>query len=373
MRPAIVLAASLPLLLFSLAARAGDEVRERAAKKACLIGDTAKGVEILADLFIDTNDPVYIFNQGRCFEQNRLYEDAIARFREFLVKAKNLDPEVKADAEQHIAACQSYVARNEGSRPANPEAGKAAPGPAAVTAQALASAAPPGAAPDTARQAPPAGEVPTPAITLPEAAPQHNRRAPGTIWLAFGAGSGAAYHGLQAVDSRSKGASGVPVPVAASFSPASLFQLEPELGVQVSERFALSIMARYQYAPKDDSNYVPGSGEQAILTSAMAGFLRAEFSYLNMGNFRSYLSGGMGAGTSFLAVVSKDCDMNSCPLSHSDTLHGGALGLLGGLGAIYHLTPNIGLFVDVKEIVTFRTVLALTEVNLGVAVAYNPW
>jgi len=145
-----------------------------------------------------------------------------------------------------------------------------------------------------------------------------------------------------------------PAIVLAASLPLLLFSLAARAGDEVRERAAKKACL-------------------AILTSAIAGFLRAEFSYLNMGNFRSYLSGGMGAGTSFLAVVSKDCDMNSCPLSHSDTLHGGALGLLGGLGAIYHLTPNIGLFVDVKEIVTFRTVLALTEINLGVAVAFNPW
>jgi hypothetical protein len=54
-------------------------------------------------------------------------------------------------------------------------------------------------------------------------------------------------------------------------------------------------------------------------------------------------------------------------------LHGGAVGVLAGLGATYHLTPNVAVFLDVKEIITFRTILALTEVNLGVAFAFNPW
>jgi hypothetical protein len=30
-------------------------------------------VEILAGLYVDTNDPTYIFNQGRCFEQTHRY------------------------------------------------------------------------------------------------------------------------------------------------------------------------------------------------------------------------------------------------------------------------------------------------------------
>ena len=46
---------------------------------ACLSGDYTKGVAILSELFVDTKDPTYLFNQGRCFEQNRRYDDAIAR------------------------------------------------------------------------------------------------------------------------------------------------------------------------------------------------------------------------------------------------------------------------------------------------------
>jgi hypothetical protein len=58
---------------------------------------------------LDTSDPNYIFNQARCFEQNHRYEDAISRFREFLVKAVNRSVEARSDAENHIAACQSYL------------------------------------------------------------------------------------------------------------------------------------------------------------------------------------------------------------------------------------------------------------------------
>ncbi len=350
---------ALVVLLPSLArAQANRETQERAAKKACLVGDTVRGVEILADLFVDTNDPTYIYNQGRCFEQNRLYHDAIGRFREYLVKAKRASPEEKADAEKHIADCQTYLA----------EAAKAEATAAAPPAQ------------DTTgpAQPPPFAGVPGAAPSPPpppvELSPPHNRRTPGTFWIALGAGTGGVYHGRQAVDSRSKSTgTNVPTPVAAGFAGASLFQLEPELGIQVSQLFAVAIQARYQVAPKDDNGYSPGVGEKAILTSAFAGFVRGELSFLNLGNFRSYLSLGAGLGKSVLAVVAKDCDPTSCPLSHSDTLSGGSFGLLGGLGATYHLTRNLAVFLDAKEIVTFRTVLALTEFNFGVAAAFDPW
>jgi hypothetical protein len=77
--------------------------------KACLTGDAVAGVAILTDLFIDTKDTTYLFNQGRCFEQNRRYEEAIARFHEYLMKTRDLLPEHKADTERHITACESYL------------------------------------------------------------------------------------------------------------------------------------------------------------------------------------------------------------------------------------------------------------------------
>jgi hypothetical protein len=86
-----------------------QEAKERAAKKACLTGDAVAGVAILTDLYLDTNNPTYLFNQGRCFEQNRRYEDAIGRFREYLEKAKGLNAEDKADTHRHIAKCESYL------------------------------------------------------------------------------------------------------------------------------------------------------------------------------------------------------------------------------------------------------------------------
>jgi len=110
----------------------GKESRERAAMRACLTGDAAAGVAILADLFIDTKDTTYLFNQGRCFEQNRQYEEAIGRFREYLIKAKDLRPEHKADTQKHIAACESYL-QGKHVEAAKPEPAKvvAEPAPAA--------------------------------------------------------------------------------------------------------------------------------------------------------------------------------------------------------------------------------------------------
>jgi hypothetical protein len=130
------------LSVASAAGASGRDTKERAAKKACLAGDARKGVEILADLYIDTGNPTYIFNQGRCYSQNNLYAEAVSRFREYLIKAVNATDQEKAEAEKHIANCQSYladqraqaqpVAPAEAPKPAPPVATAPGPGPTPV-------------------------------------------------------------------------------------------------------------------------------------------------------------------------------------------------------------------------------------------------
>jgi hypothetical protein len=102
-----ILPACCVLLLALQSARAETpESKERAARKACLLGDVAKGSEILADLYLDTKDPTHIYNQGRCFEQNGQNEPAILRFREYLRQAPHLPADDVAKVEKKIAELQ---------------------------------------------------------------------------------------------------------------------------------------------------------------------------------------------------------------------------------------------------------------------------
>jgi hypothetical protein len=107
------------LLTATPASAETKQAQERAARKACLSGDYAKGIDILSDLFVETREPVYIFNQGRCLEQNQQYKDAIARFQEYLRTGEilKLKPEDKAAAEKHIAACQETLASQTAKTP----------------------------------------------------------------------------------------------------------------------------------------------------------------------------------------------------------------------------------------------------------------
>jgi hypothetical protein len=111
-----------PLFLASgPAVAASRSVQERAARKACLNGDYAKGVSILSDLYIDSKDHTYIFNQGRCLEQNRRYADAVAKFEEYLTVAEGrLGADDQTAAEKHLAFCKEKLAKERGSSTVEP-------------------------------------------------------------------------------------------------------------------------------------------------------------------------------------------------------------------------------------------------------------
>lgn len=109
---------------------------EKAAKKACATGDFRKGVEILAELYVDTNDATYVFNQGRCYEQNHQWVSAIDRFREYLRHPTKATAEDKADAEKHLADCEALRQQDEG-RLAPAVAPSPLPAPAAAPASPL--------------------------------------------------------------------------------------------------------------------------------------------------------------------------------------------------------------------------------------------
>jgi hypothetical protein len=211
-------------------------------------------------------------------------------------------------------------------------------------------------------------------VTAPAAAnggPRH-RRPVGAVWLALGGGTGTVYHGREAVDTGTHALGTTnPVYVGSGFSAATLLHIEPEIGYQLTPRLSLSLLLRYQYAPSSGAAFVPEAGQHAILTSAFAGFARVQLSLGSSSRVQPYLSAGAGGGRSFLAVVGKQCAPGQCGLDHSDTLHGGPVGLLAGLGLIYHLSSSFGLLFDLKEIVTLPKVMALTEFAVGFQVAHD--
>jgi hypothetical protein len=159
----IVAACGVFLLALQSAWAAPRESQERAARKACLLGDVAKGTEILADLYLDTKDPTHIYNQGRCFEQNGHNDQAILRFREYLRKAEHLPAADVAAVEQKIADLQ---AKDKGGSSAPATASPPPTAPSPVLAPAAARPLPASAAPAPATaEAPPSLQVKQPAAT----------------------------------------------------------------------------------------------------------------------------------------------------------------------------------------------------------------
>jgi hypothetical protein len=149
------------LSLSPVYAKAKSESSEKAAKKACAAGEFRKGVEILAELYVDTDDPTHIYNQGRCYEQNHQWVDAIDRFREYVRKSKKLSPEVQTDVERHIADCKLFI-EEEAARTSPPPPPTTAPMPASPAA-----VAPP---PAPAAVVQPSPTAPPPPVTNPGAA-----------------------------------------------------------------------------------------------------------------------------------------------------------------------------------------------------------
>jgi hypothetical protein len=196
-----------------------------------------------------------------------------------------------------------------------------------------------------------------------EDARRNHRREPGAIWLSLAGGSGiVGFHSTESLDGDSS------LHSVAGFTVATPFQLELELGYQWDKSLSLSAMGRYQHATADSSGYTG----RPLLTSAVAAYLRARYAFFTSGAFQSYASAGAGGGNNFLIVIAKQCnDTNTCVLTHSDTIHGGPVGILFGAGAIYHLNRTFGLFLDVNEIATLPKFMALTEVNLGLSIAFK--
>jgi tetratricopeptide (TPR) repeat protein len=126
--------------------------REKAAQKACALGEYQKGVDILADLLVGSDDPNYIYNQGRCYEQNGRWEQAINRFREYLRKDANISDGDRADVQRHISDCEKALA--QAAQAAPPPA--AAPPPVAPVETPAPAPAPPPVTPDVStKPAPP--------------------------------------------------------------------------------------------------------------------------------------------------------------------------------------------------------------------------
>ena len=92
---------------------APQDPRVPEAKTACAAGDAQKAARLLAELYTATNDPIWIFNQGRCYHQNNMLPQAEARFKEFLRKNTNGPAEDNRDAQNYINEIEAELHKND--------------------------------------------------------------------------------------------------------------------------------------------------------------------------------------------------------------------------------------------------------------------
>ncbi len=98
-----------------------NDPRVGAAKTACGAGEVSLGVRLLAELYTDTNDPIWIFNQGRCYQQNGQVEPGIQRFREYLRKTGGTsDASVQATRDEVTHYIRELEQEQRTARPPGP-------------------------------------------------------------------------------------------------------------------------------------------------------------------------------------------------------------------------------------------------------------
>ena len=111
-RRSVSLAVAVLVMAASATAGAAEshDAREREARKACFTGNVDRGVEILVDLYVETQHPNYIYNQARCFERNGKYDQALLSYEDYLRKAKDLGETERSQVEKSIAELRAKVA-----------------------------------------------------------------------------------------------------------------------------------------------------------------------------------------------------------------------------------------------------------------------
>jgi hypothetical protein len=144
----------------SLAFAEQKDPRAIQAHKDCLSGKVEGGIALLAELYAETKNPDWVYNQARCWEQNSRPTEAINSFREYLRVARNLSPEEKADVDRHMTECRELQAEQE--RKAASGSAAAPAGPVPTAARTPAPAPVPGA---------PGGNPEPPPVTAPASAP----------------------------------------------------------------------------------------------------------------------------------------------------------------------------------------------------------
>jgi hypothetical protein len=104
-----------------------EDKRPNEALAACASGNVDKGIAILGELYAETRNPSYVFNQGRCYQKNGQLEPARHRFAEYLRIGTSEPPEDIQRAQGFVKEIDDTLARQRASQPAPVIVAPAAP------------------------------------------------------------------------------------------------------------------------------------------------------------------------------------------------------------------------------------------------------
>jgi hypothetical protein len=89
------------------AAADAQDPRAREAHKACVAGEVDRGIKLLADYLISTEDVTAVYNMGRCYQQNGMNDKALLQFREYRRLATGLSDPERQQLEGKIAELEA--------------------------------------------------------------------------------------------------------------------------------------------------------------------------------------------------------------------------------------------------------------------------
>lgn len=108
--------------------------RELRARQNFAAGRYQEALEIFAELYAKTADPIFLRNIARCYQKQNRADEAIENFREYLNKAKTLAPAEKEEVERFIRDLEA--SRSPAPKTAEPAPPNTAePAPAVRTAE----------------------------------------------------------------------------------------------------------------------------------------------------------------------------------------------------------------------------------------------
>ena len=173
-----------------------------------------------------------------------------------------------------------------------------------------------------------------------------------TWWLGIGVGSGYGYAKGNGLETRPD--------LNNEFSPglgwAGLGQLAPEIGLQITPDFALSLEGRNQWTAQT------GKWAKFTATGAQSVLLRALF-YTKQQRFRLFGSLMAGGGEGFRFVLYPDTRPGYT--DYKDTVRGGPyLAGLGG-GLYYEISPGVSFVTEVNALAGFPIFSTVADLNLA--------